>query len=119
MKKILVLTGLMFVAADNAHAANLAVITNGETMFSLAALIGSLAGVFGATQVLSLIKGGRLSRSWQMMLLGLSILALSQITSLLEQFEIVALPGFTVPAILLVATGLLVYGIFEARKTLG
>jgi hypothetical protein len=46
------------------------------------------------------------------------LLALSQIAALLSVFEVVAMPGFMVPALLVLMAGIFLYGILEAKRIL-
>ncbi|MCK4574460.1 MAG: hypothetical protein KAU36_08810 [candidate division Zixibacteria bacterium] len=119
MKKI-VLFSLAFSAlgTSQAWAANFAVITSPPTLlhfFILAAAVGCLIGSF---KVLSLVKGGQLSKSWQIFMLGFIVLALCQLAILFRDFEIVGLPVFVIPAMLFLMSGLFLYGVFEAGRTL-
>jgi hypothetical protein len=118
-RNIALIAGLLLLLSPAANAANLAVITNPPTIFSLLALIVAVAGVFGAFKVAELVRGGLLSKSWQMFIVGFVVLALAQVASLLHAFEILALPSFVVPAMLVVMVGLFTYGVYEARRTLG
>ena len=118
-RNILSIAGLLFLLSPAANAANLAVITNPPTIFSLLVLIVAAAGLFGAYKVSELVRGGLLSKMWQMFIIGFVVLVLSQVASLLHAFEILAIPTFVVPMMLVVMVGLFVYGVFEARRTLG
>lgn len=111
--------GLLLILSPAANAANLAVITHPPNIFSLLVLIVAVAGLIGAFKVSELVRGGLMSKSWQMFIVGFVVLALAQVASLLHAFEILALPSFVVPAMLVVMVGLFTYGVYEARRTLG
>lgn len=118
MKKI-ILTVVFFTAVTaDAQAANLAVITSPPTILNILVFLFACACLFVCSQVLGLVKGGQLSKSWQMFLLGFTVLAISQIASLLETFEVLALPGFVVPIMMVVMVGLFLYGMYETKRIL-
>ncbi len=118
MKRIVSLSILMVAAATRAEAANLAVITNPPTALNLLVLFCAVAATGGAVRVLGLVRGGRLSKSWQMFVAGFALLAVSQIIMLCQVAEVFTLPEMVVPAIALAALGLLFYGIIEVKRTL-
>ena len=119
MRKYAVICGLILLGnAGSAEAANLAVITNPPTALSAVVFLVACAGLAFGFQVLSLVKGGLFSRIWQMFIGGFLLLALSQAAILLEQFEILVLPGFVVPALLLGMAAVFSYGIVEAKRVL-
>ncbi len=119
MRKYSIMLALVLVAAaGEAHAANLAVITSPPTFLSVFALLAACAGLAFCLQVMSLVKGGLFSRIWQMFVIGFVLLALSQAAVLLVHFEIMLLPGFVVPALMLLMTAVFSYGIIEAKRIL-
>ena len=118
-RNILSIAGLLLLLSPAANAANLAVITSPPNIFSLLVLIVAGAGLFGAYKVAELVRGGLLSKMWQMFIIGFVVLLLSQVASLLNAFEILSIPAFVVPMMLVVMVAVFVYGVFEARRTLG
>ncbi|HOP07350.1 MAG TPA: hypothetical protein PLF13_08680 [candidate division Zixibacteria bacterium] len=119
MKKIWFSTIALALIADSAHAANLAVITTPPALLNSVVLIGAVVCGVGAYKVLSTVRGGLLSRSWRMFLVGFAVLVLSQAAWLIDVLEIYALPTYVGPALLTIAIGFLTYGIFETKKALG
>ena len=118
MKKISFALGLLLVGSTNAHAANFAVITQPQTMLSAFVFLAGIGCLVGAVNILSLVRGGLLFKSWQIFLSAFVVLIVSQIANLIHDFEIFMLPSFAVPALLLLAIGLLFFGVFETKKTL-
>jgi hypothetical protein len=119
MKKIITTTILgSFLLSGNVHAVNFAVITSPPTIISLVLLLVALVCLYGVLKVLALLKGGYLSKSWQLFMSSFIVLALSQMVNLVNDFELLAVPSFLVPALLLVTSGLFLYGIFETKQTL-
>jgi hypothetical protein len=69
-------------------------------------------------KVLNLVRGGQLSKSWQLFLAAFIVLVLSQAAVLLSILEVIVLPSFVIPACLAIATGLLLLGIIETKRVL-
>ena len=107
------------VSADNAYAANLALVTTAPNLLHVLLLLIAIASVVVSWKVLAAVRGGRLVRSWQLFMGGFVALALSQIAHLLNATEVMAVPDYTVPAVFVAAIGLLMYGIWEAKRVLG
>ena len=120
MKRSLQLALLLAALAplSRAEAANIAVITNPPTFLNLLVFVGAVVCTTGAVQVFSLIRGGRLSRSWQWFIGGFAALALAEIILLCQMFELLTLPEFVVPTLLLAMAALFLYGVLEIKRTL-
>ncbi len=119
LKKLIAAGAASAVLTQSAHAANFAVITSAPNLLNLAVLIAAVVGVVGGVRVLSLVKGGTLARTWQVFVLALGVLIITQMAQLGHQVELFSLPTFAVPALLVVSVGLFVYGIFETKRVLG
>jgi len=119
MKKKILLS-LLFVGAGAApaQAANFAVITSPPTLLNGLILAFAVACVSGAVKVLALVRGGQLSKSWQLFAAGFAVLALCQLAILGSSFEIIVLPWFVVPAGLILMSALFLFGIIETRRVL-
>ena len=119
MKKTIILTGLTVIfLSGSTQAANLAVITSPPTILNILVFLFACACLYLCTQLLKLVKGGHLSKAWQVFMLSFLLLALSQIASLLDVFEVILLPNFVVPVLLTVMAGLFLYGIYETKRVL-
>jgi hypothetical protein len=118
MKKILTLSIIVLGLAGRTEAANFAVITSPPTLLNVFILGFAVACVAGASRVLTLVRGGHLSRSWQLFTAGFVVLVLCQLAILGNAFELITLPSFVVPAGLALMCGLFLYGIFETRRVL-
>ena len=59
--------------ASSAHADEVAVIANPPTFFTLVIFAGACACIAVCFQVLMLVRGGQLSRSWQLFLAGFAV----------------------------------------------
>ncbi len=120
MRKIVLLPALLvLVGAGSAQAANFAVITSPPTLMNFLILIAAVVCMAGSLKVVELIRGGMLSKSWQLFLGGFAVLTLAQLATLLNALEIVSLPSFVVPTLLILMAGLFLYGVYEAKRTLG
>ena len=118
MKKSYMILSLLLFGVPNVHAANFAVITQPPTMLSAVVFLVGVGCLVGTLKVLSLLKGGLLFKSWQIFMAAFIVLVLSQATNLINDFELFLMPTFAVPALLLLALGLFLYGVFETKKTL-
>ena len=104
--------------ADRTEAANFAVITAPPTILNLGVLVLALGGVVIGLQLLGIVRGGFLSRPWQIMVAGFVVLALGQVATLLETFEIVSLPIWAAPSLMILWAGVFFYGLFETKRAL-
>lgn len=119
MKTITALACLGVISlAGSAEAANLAVIKNPPTILNLAVLLLALAGMIIGLQLLGVLKGGYLSRAWQIFVAGFGVLVLAQVAVLLQTFEIVSLPTWVAPSLTALFAGVFFYGIFETKRIL-
>jgi hypothetical protein len=119
MKLTLVGTSLLVLGlAGRTEATNFAVITAPPTLLNLGVLVLSLAALVIGVQLLGAVRGGMLSRPWQIMVGGFALLALSQIATLLQTFEIVLMPAWVAPSIMVLWAGVFFYGLFETKRTL-
>ena len=110
---------LVLFGFNNVWAANFAVITSPPTMVNIAVLGVAIACIFATLKVLNLIKGGQLFKSWQIFMFAFAALAVGQVVLLLNDFEILALPEFVAPLVIVLTCGLFMFGIMETKKTLG
>ena len=109
---------IVFAAGSRAEAANFAVITAPPTMLNLVILLVGIACAGGAFRVLSVVRGGQLSRSSNFFVAAFSLLVVTQTLSVLYAIEVISLPGFVMPACLAAMAGLFLLGVLEAKKTL-
>ena len=119
MKRVFSIAILLVVAAGaNASAANFALITSPPTLLNAFVLLIAIGCAIGSIKIFDLVRGGQMSKSWQILIIGFIVFAASQIVNLCVTFEIVALPAYVVPALMVVALGLFLYGIFETKRIL-
>lgn len=118
MKKLF-LTALFTVGGvSTGQAANFAVVTSPPTILNILVLLFAFGCFFICFQVLSLVKGGQLSRGWQMFMFGFGLLALTQVAYLLTVFEIFAVPSLAMPVMMTLMVGLFLYGMYEMKRVL-
>ncbi len=119
MGKKFFISGLLFLAAaGNANAANFAVITSPPTLLNVIIFIVAVACLAGTAKILNLVRGGQLSKSWQLFLAGFGVFALCELVVLADYFEIFTLPSFVVPAGFAVMGMLFLFGIIEIKRVL-
>jgi len=119
MKKKILLSMLFLCATTGrVEAANFAVITSPPTMLNILIFVFAVACAAAAVKVLALVRGGHLSKSWQLFLGGFTLLALCELAILVSSFEIITLPSFVVPAGLVLMSGLFLFGIIETKRVL-
>ena len=117
-KKVLLSAVLVGAVATPAEAANFAVITSPPVFLNLFILCFSVACVATTTKVYSLVRGGELSKGWQLLLAGFGMLALCEVMVLADAFDLLRIPSFVVPAGLVLMSGLFLYGILEVKRVL-
>lgn len=118
MKRFLVVFGAMALLASSAHAATFVLLVQTPNLLNLALLALAGACSVGSFQVLTLVRGGMLAKSWQLFLAGFVMLTLAQLLSLFNAVQIMALPSYVLPLMYSGMAGLFLYGIFETRRTL-
>src|SRR5574341_1298359 len=101
-KKMLSLIIPLLALSTEAWGANIGMMTSPPTLFSFFVLVIAGFCLFWSYQIWHQVKGGMLSRSWQMFLLGFLLLAVSQLLNVLTSTEIVVIPGFVSPGLLFV-----------------
>ena len=119
MKKIMLFSFALLLSAATTNAANFAVITSPPIFLNAFILILAIGCIFGALSIYKLVKGGNLSKSWQLFVFGFVVLTISQLGYLAQAFEILTLPIFIIPALMVITFGLFLYGIIETKKILG
>ncbi|MFH2037191.1 MAG: hypothetical protein ABIJ45_12375 [Candidatus Zixiibacteriota bacterium] len=72
-----------------------------------------------SAKVLSLVRGGLMSKSWQMFVLGFCFLVGAQLMVIVEQAQLVIIPGYFVSAIYLLMSITWLFGLYQLRKVLG
>jgi hypothetical protein len=116
--KFALLTAALSLSASSARADEVAVIANPPTFFTLIIFAAACACVAVCFQVLMLVRGGQLSRSWQFFLAGFCVLAASQLGLILHNFGVIALPGWLIPTLLAIMAGVFFYGLYETKRIL-
>ncbi|MCX6827020.1 MAG: hypothetical protein NTV06_07130 [candidate division Zixibacteria bacterium] len=88
------------------------------SVFNFLVLVAAVVGLLWAFKILTLVRGGLMSRSWQMFILGFGFLMLAQILALAAMIGISTLPEY-IPAILyLLMGGSWLMGLYHTRKVL-
>ena len=119
MSRIIIGCTFVVLSATRAEAANIAVVVASPGIFNLAVLLIACACVGVGLKVHSAVRGGLLSRSWQCIVAGFGLLVLAQLVTLLNAMEILSLPGWVVPVLLVAMASTLFYGVFQTKQVLG
>jgi hypothetical protein len=90
-----------------------------SSLFNLILLACSVIGLLWALKVLALVRGGLMSKSWQMFVLGFIFLGIAQIISLMADVNILALPEFVSTLFYMLMAGTWLVGLHQTRKVLG
>ncbi len=110
---------LSLMASSAQAAINPALFYTPSGILDVAILLGALICLIWSAKVMSLLKGGMMSKSWQMFSLGFGFLLIARILSLGETTNLMALPGYVLAALyfLMIATWLL--GLYQTKRVLG
>ncbi len=90
-----------------------------SAIISLVILLCAVIGLAWALKILSLVRGGLMSKSWQMFGLGFGFLIVAQVLALGQDVQIFAIPHFIVSAIYLLMAIMWLIGLYQTRKVLG
>jgi hypothetical protein len=89
-----------------------------SSIFNLILLICAIIGLLWAIRILALVRGGLMSKSWQMIVLGFACLAMAQILILGEKVNILPLPGYVATLFYILMAGTWLAGLYQTRKIL-
>ncbi len=124
-KKFQILIGILFLILSNTHTAlasfdlQSAELYKPMSVIHLVVLLIALVCLVWALKILSLVKGGLMSKSWQMFGLGFGILIIAQLVSLGTTVKVMTLPEYIIPSLYLVMAVLWLFGLYQTRKVLG
>jgi len=93
-------------------------IFSASTIFNLFLLIGAVLCLLAAVKILSLVRGGLLSKGWQMFVLGFASLVLAQVLIVSQKAHILPMPEFVAVILYLVMAGTWLAGLYQIRKAL-
>lgn len=109
----------LFFTGGSANAANFAVITSPPTILNIVVMITAIVCVVVGLKVVDLVRGGQLSKVWQTFIGAFVVLVLAEAALLGASFEILTLPDFVAPAMMVLSIGLFLYGLLETKRVLG
>jgi hypothetical protein len=92
---------------------------NTGSAINLVLLLCALVCLVWSLKILSLVRGGLLSKSWQMFVLGFGFLLLAQILLIAESVELFSIPAFIATALYLLMGITWLVGLYQTRKILG
>ncbi len=92
--------------------------------FSISAIVNlvvlgcAVVGLFWGIKVMSLVKGGLLSKGWQMFVLGFGFLILAELMILVNRFQLAGVPEEVSTLLYLLMAATWLAGINHTRKVL-
>jgi hypothetical protein len=89
-----------------------------SSIFHLALLICAVFCLLWGLKVLSLVRGGLLSRGWQMFVLGFATLVLAQVLVVFGKAHVLAMPEFVAVLLYLVMAAVWLAGLYQIQKAL-
>ena len=87
-------------------------------LISAVVLVVAVGCLIVGYQVQSTVRGGLLSKGWQLFMAAFGLLAISQLLMLLAVTEVVVLPSFAAPAALVLMGICFLMGVLVTKKTL-
>lgn len=120
MKRVSQIVAMMLLTgATSANAANITALVHPANLLNLVLLVGASLCAALCLQVLELVRGGQLSRSWQLFLGGFVVMGLSQLLAILQAMEILILPTWVVPMMMVAMGALFYFGLVQLKRVLG
>ncbi|MBN2226431.1 MAG: hypothetical protein JW763_03620 [candidate division Zixibacteria bacterium] len=124
MKKQLFLMGgfvltTLFGAQPARAAIDTAELYTTASIFNLILLLCAIVCLIWSLKIMSLVRGGVLSRTWQMFGLGFGFLMLAQLLILGGRVNAFQLPGFVTTAFYVMMAITWLVGLYQTRKILG
>jgi len=108
---------LIFSRTVNAAVDTKALLSTGGAV-NLALLLAVVICLAGSIKIMSLVKGGLMSKSWQMFTLGLVFLIIARILIVFDSIRIFASPELVVTALYLLMTITWLVGIYQTKRIL-
>jgi len=94
-------------------------ISSTSAIINIVVLLFAVICLVWALKIMSLVRGGLISKSWQMFTLGFCFLIAAQILVVMQEAEFLILPGYFATSLYLVMTITWLMGLYQARKVLG
>ncbi|RME27851.1 MAG: hypothetical protein D6800_04565 [Candidatus Zixiibacteriota bacterium] len=117
-RSILLSIVLAGAATESSQAANLTALTQPPTLMNLVIFVIAVVCLVFCLQVISLVRGGYLTKSWQFFLTGFVLLALSQLGRVLSSIEVFTAPDWVSPVLLILMTAAFLMGLLQTRRLL-
>ena len=115
----LILAGGLVSVQPAAAAAKIQSLYTTGSAISILLLLCAIICLIWALKILSLVRGGLMSRSWQMFVVGFCFLIFAQLLTIGQEARIFSLPGYMVTALYLVMAFTWLMGLYQTRKVLG
>jgi hypothetical protein len=89
------------------------------SIFDIILLVCALICLLWSLRIMSLVRGGLMSKSWQMFVLGFCFLVIAQVFTLGENARLFFLPGYVSTALYLLMAIMWLGGLYRTRRILG
>ena len=117
-----ILSGLFLIcliSGKTAHAAvNVNALLSTSGIVDLALLLCIIICLFWSMKIMSLVRGGLMSKSWQMFTLGFLFLILARLTIISSTVSLFVFPEFVSTVLYLLMTLTWLIGIFQTKRIL-
>ncbi len=88
-------------------------------MINIVVLVCAAVCLAWALKILTLVKGGLISKSWQMFVIGFCFLIAAQLAVVGEKVGLIMMPTYISTALYLLMTITWLAGLYQTRKVLG
>jgi hypothetical protein len=89
------------------------------SIFHIILLICAIICLVWSLKILSLVRGGLMSKSWQMFVIGFCFLTFAQLLAIGENANLFYIPGYILTVLYLIMTLTWLVGLYQTRKILG
>ena len=119
--KILLLPFLVVVLAGNTAYASIQLedFYSTSSIFNITLLICALICLMWSLKIMSLVRGGLMSKSWQMFVIGFGFLVIAQVFVIGENAQLFLLPGYIISVFYLLMAVMWLIGLYKTRRVLG
>jgi len=89
------------------------------SIFNVSLLICAFICLMWSLRIMSLVRGGLMSKSWQMFVLGFGFLVVAQLIIVGDKVQLYSMPGHVVTILYLLMAIMWLIGLYRTRRVLG
>jgi len=89
------------------------------SIFDITLLICAFICLLWSLRIMSLVRGGLMSKSWQMFVLGFGFLVIAQLIALGANAQLFLIPGYITTVLYLLMAVMWLAGLYRTRRILG